>query len=220
MTKISVSILSTDLLNLEKEIRSIEESKADYIHVDVMDGHFVPNLTFGPDIVRQINQVSVIPQDVHLMISHPENYIERFASAGASIITVHYETCARLTDVLDLITRHGCKAGLAINPTTDVDSIVGYLDKVSLVLQMTVEPGFGGQAFIEETLDNITKLNQIRDEKDYKYVIEVDGGINKETGNHCINAGVDILVIGSYFINAFNRYNVISEFKQQKDFES
>lgn len=216
MTKIGVSILSSDLMNLEKEIRSIEESKADYIHVDVMDGHFVPNLTFGPDIVRQINQISVIPQDVHLMMSNPEKYIERFASVGASIITVHYETCTRLNEVLDLITRHGCKAGLAINPTTNVDSIVDHLDKISLVLQMTVEPGFGGQSFIEETLDNITTLNHIRKDNGYNYLIEVDGGINKDTGYKCIDSGVDILVIGSHFIQSPNRYNVISELKQRK----
>lgn len=214
MTKIGISILSSDLLNLEKEIKSIEQSNVDYIHIDVMDGHFVPNLTFGPDIVAQIKRVTNIPLDVHLMINHPEKYIETFASVGADILTVHYEACDQLDEVLSLIRRHGCKPGLAIKPTTNIESIKKYLDKVSLVLQMTVEPGFGGQTFIEDTLENLQVLDQYRSNHHLSYMIEVDGGINNITGKVCVNAGTDILAVGSYYINALNREKAIQELKK------
>ncbi|WP_192983876.1 ribulose-phosphate 3-epimerase [Marinilactibacillus psychrotolerans] len=213
MTEIGISILSSDLLNLEKEIKSIEKSKADYIHIDIMDGHFVPNLTFGPDIVAQVKRMTKIPLDVHLMIDNPARYIETFASVGADILTVHYEACNQLDEVLSLIRRHGCKPGLAIKPTTSVESIKKYLDKVSLVLQMTVEPGFGGQAFIEATLENLQMLDLHRTHHHLSYMIEVDGGINKVTGKKCVNAGADVLAVGSYYINALNREKIIQELK-------
>lgn len=214
MTKVGISILSSDFMNLENELTSIEKSGVDYIHIDIMDGHFVPNLTFGPDMVAQIKKTTSLPLDVHLMMTNPEDYIEQFAIVGASIITVHYEACNQLEEVLELIRRHGCKPGLAIKPTTDAKVIKKYLDKVSLVLQMTVEPGFGGQAFIEDTLENIQVLNKIRDEMNYKYDIEVDGGINAGTGRICVETGVDVLIVGSFYINASNRIKVVQELKR------
>lgn len=215
MTEIGVSILSSDFLNLGQELRGIEESGADWIHVDVMDGHFVPNVTFGPDVVKQIGEFSSLPMDVHLMMEEPEKYIERFAAAGAKVISVHYEACKEnLLDVLRLIRRHGCQPGVVINPTTNAQVLASYLDDLYLVLQMTVEPGFGGQAFIEETVQNIRILRNLRDQHTYSYKIEVDGGINKETAKRCVSEGTDILVVGSYFIEAKNKKQLVNQLKK------
>lgn len=212
MTEIGISILSSDFLNLGKELATIEEAGAGWIHIDVMDGHFVPNVTFGPDVVEQVGKVSTLPLDVHLMMKEPENYIERFASAGAKVISVHYEACKEeLPKVLQLIRRHGCQPGVVINPTTDAQILAPYLEDVYLVLQMTVEPGFGGQSFIEDTLLNIRKLRDLRDQHTYSFKIEVDGGINLETAKQCVEEGTDILVVGSYFINALDKEQVIKQ---------
>jgi ribulose-phosphate 3-epimerase len=214
MTEIAISILSSDFLQLKKEIRSIESSGANWIHIDVMDGHFVPNLTFGPDVVNQISQGTSLPLDVHLMMTEPQKYVERFAASRAEIISVHYEACKEnLEEVLHLIRRHGCKPGVVINPTTNVQVLEPYLDDLFLVLQMTVEPGFGGQSFIEDTLENIRWLRDMRHQHRYNYKIEVDGGINMKTAEKCIHSGVDMLVIGSYFIHSSNREETIKELK-------
>lgn len=215
MTDVAISILSSDFLKLGEEIVSIEAAGADWIHVDVMDGHFVSNITFGPDVVKRLKEASSLPLDVHLMMAYPEKYIERFAAAGAEVLSVHYEACKdQLSDVLQLIKRHGCKPGVVINPTTDARVLEPYLDEVYLVLQMTVEPGFGGQSFIEDTLSNIRFLRNLRYQHTYNFKIEVDGGVNEETAIDCVQSGVDMMVVGSYFIHADNRKEVVEKFKK------
>lgn len=202
--KISPSILSADFANLERDIRLVEGGGADYIHVDVMDGHFVPNLTFGANIVSAIRPITKLPLDCHLMIENPENYIEDFAKAGADIITVHVESTHHIHRAIQLIKHHGVKAGVVINPGTAVDSILPVLSEVDMVLVMTVNPGFGGQSFIKETVSKITLLNSLKEDKGYNYEIEVDGGISPETAKICKNAGANVFVAGSYIYDANN----------------
>ncbi|MER2002229.1 MAG: ribulose-phosphate 3-epimerase [Carnobacterium inhibens] len=211
MTVIATSILSADYMKLGAELESIEEAGVDYLHLDVMDGHFVPNITFGPEMVAQMNKQTQLPLDVHLMIENPEKTIFQYAKSGASIISVHYEACEDVEKVINLIKKNGCKAGIVINPDTPAEKIKEFLADVSLVLQMTVTPGFGGQKFIDTTLKNIKKLTQWREEKGYDFLIEVDGGINKKTAAICIENGVDVLVVGSYFIDAPNRRKLVKE---------
>lgn len=206
MTQVGVSIISANYMELGKELDQIEQSKSNYLHLDIMDGHFVPNITFGPEMVRQMKQKTTLPLDVHLMIKYPENYIKEFAEAGADIISVHYEACGEKTsEIIDLIHSFGVKAGIVINPDTSAERIKPYLHQVELVLQMTVYPGFGGQKFITTTLDNIRQIANWRDQYNLAYVIEVDGGINEETALLCIEAGVDILVAGSFFIESTDK---------------
>ncbi|MGB3160417.1 ribulose-phosphate 3-epimerase [Carnobacterium sp.] len=202
--KISPSILSADFANLERDIRLVEGGGADYIHVDVMDGHFVPNLTFGANIVSAIRPITKLPLDCHLMIENPENYIEDFAKAGADIITVHVESTHHIHRAIQLIKHHGVKAGVVINPGTAVDSILPVLSEVDMVLVMTVNPGFGGQSFIKETVSKITLLNSLKEDKGYNYEIEVDGGISPETAKICKDAGANVFVAGSYIYDANN----------------
>lgn len=215
MTLIATSILSADYMNFAKELQSIEEAAVDYLHIDVMDGNFVPNITFGPEMVAQMHKHTSLPLDVHLMIADPEKYIKEFAKAGSKIISVHYEACgADLEKVIKLIKSYGCEAGIVINPDTSAEKIKDYLKDVSLVLQMTVNPGFGGQKFIESTLDNIRRLDQWRNEYNHHFVIEVDGGINSETAVKCVDAGVDVLVVGSFFIDSPDRQALVKGMKE------
>jgi ribulose-phosphate 3-epimerase len=196
--KISPSILSADFANLERDIHLVEEGGADYIHVDIMDGHFVPNLTFGANIVSAIRPITKLPLDCHLMIENPENYIEDFARAVADIITVHVESTPHIHRAIQLIKNQGVKAGVVINPGTSVESIMPVLSEVDMVLVMTVNPGFGGQSFIRETVSKISLLDDLKKDKSYNFEIEVDGGISPETAKICKDAGANVFVAGSY----------------------
>lgn len=211
MTKIAPSILSADFSKLGEEIKDVENGGADYIHVDVMDGHFVPNITIGPLIVEAIRPVTSLPLDVHLMISDPDQYIPEFAKAGASIITVHQEACTHLHRTLQLIKDNNVKSGVVVNPGTPIEMIKPVLTEIDLVLVMTVNPGFGGQSFIHAAVDKIKQLNAWRKEFNLEFEIEVDGGVNTETAKICTDAGADVLVAGSAIFNKFDRQQAIRE---------
>ncbi len=211
MTKIAPSILSADFSKLEQEILDVEKGGADYIHVDVMDGHFVPNITIGPLIVDAIQPVTSLPLDVHLMIENPDNYIQMFADAGASIITVHQEACTHLHRTIQLIKSKKVKAGVVINPATPVEMIKDILPEVDLVLIMTVNPGFGGQSFIQQTVRKIEQVALWRKEYDLSFEIEVDGGVNADTAKLCTDAGADVLVAGSAIFDQSDRHKAIKE---------
>ncbi len=195
MVKISPSILSADFARLGEEVKAIDNAGADYIHVDVMDGHYVPNLTFGPPIIKSIRGCTDKPFDVHLMISNPELYIEDYANAGADIITVHQEAYDHIDRLLTKIKSLGKKAGISINPSTH-ESVLGYvLDKVDLILVMSVNPGFGGQKFIPSQLEKIKNIKKMIGDRNIE--IEVDGGITQQNVKECISAGADVIVAGS-----------------------
>ena len=199
--RIAPSILSADFNKLGDEIKLIEKLGAEYLHFDVMDGHFVPNISFGVPVLKNIAHMHHMVNDVHIMIAEPKKYIEKFASAGADIITFHYEACAddtEVKEVIDLIHQYHVKAGISIKPNTKVEVLDPFLGDLDLVLVMSVEPGFGGQSFIPSALDKIAYLRKAAEQNGFKYLIEVDGGINAETGKLCKDAGVDILVAGSY----------------------
>ena len=200
--KIAPSILSADFANLGQDVKMVEELGADYIHVDVMDGHFVPNITFGPNVVAAIRPITKLPLDCHLMIEQPELYVADFANAGADIINVHVEATPHIHRVLQLIKSLGVKAGVTINPGTPVAAIAHVLSMADLVLVMTVNPGFGGQKFIPEMMEKVAELAALRDEKGYVYEIEVDGGVTAETIGACKEAGADVFVAGSYIYDA------------------
>lgn len=214
MTKIAPSILSADFAKLGEEIKDVERGGADYIHVDVMDGHFVPNITIGPLIVDAIRPVTDLPLDVHLMIENPDLYIPTFLKAGADIISVHQEACPHLHRTIQLIKDQGVKAGVVINPATPVEMIKETLSYVDLVLVMTVNPGFGGQSFIHETLPKIKQLDELRKEKQYRFELEVDGGVNIETAKLCTDAGADVLVAGSAIFNKEDRQEAIAKIRE------
>ena len=195
--QISPSILSADFSQLGSEIKKLEEGGADLIHVDVMDGHFVPNLTIGPPVIKNLRKYTKLPFDVHLMISPVHEYIENYANAGADIITIHPEATKNLRESISLIQKFGKKVGVSLNPKTEIKTLIDEIDNIDLVLVMSVNPGFGGQKFMPEVLDKIKELKKIKDKNQYHFDIEVDGGINFSNSKIVLEAGADILVSGT-----------------------
>ena len=202
MIRISPSLLSADFTNLQRDIQSLEEGGADLLHMDIMDGTFVPNITFGPDQLKQMRRCSSLPFDVHLMIENPDRYVERFIAAGSDILTVHIEATKHLQRTLSLIKSFNVKAGVSLNPATPLTNLEYVLDDVDMILLMSVNPGFGGQKFIPVITQKVKKLKEMIKERNI--LIEVDGGINPKTAKLVSNAGADILVAGSYIFNGNN----------------
>lgn len=212
--KIAPSLLSADFSKLQEDITLMEQGGADLHHVDVMDGHFVPNITFGPFIVKAIKKCATIPLDVHLMIENPERYIEDFAAAGSDYITVHIEACPHIHRTIQQIKATGTKAGVSLNPGTPISSIEDILGDVDLILIMSVNPGFGGQSFIESSLDKIKRLRAILTERGLDHVeIEIDGGVKLENIDRVAEAGVDIFVSGSGIYKATDPKKMIADMK-------
>ena len=198
---VAPSILSMDFTQTLKQLQEVESSKAKWLHVDIMDGHFVPNLSFGPDITKQIRRHSKLFMDVHIMVEDAEHYSEVFVEAGANLLTFHLEACKDAESVHRIISKihhQGCKVGLSIRPQTPVEAVFPYLNVIDLVLIMSVNPGYGGQSFMEESVDRIQRLRKEIDAHQHSVLIEVDGGINAETGLKVAQAGADVLVAGSY----------------------
>lgn len=215
MVQIAPSILSADFAKLGAEVRALEKAGADLIHLDVMDGHFVPNLTFGPMLVKAIRPYTTLPFDVHLMMTNPAPFIAEFARAGADMITVHLESDADTADLIALIKKEKKKAGISIRPKTSVSKLLPYLPMIDLVLVMSVEPGFGGQPFIKQSLEKIVELKALIGRKNVQ--ISVDGGINNITAPACVLAGADILVAGSYIFKHKPYERQIRQLKQSSE---
>ncbi|QDX95105.1 ribulose-phosphate 3-epimerase [Brevibacillus laterosporus] len=214
MVKIAPSILSADFARLGEEIKDVERGGADWIHVDVMDGHFVPNITIGPLIVDAIRPITQLPLDVHLMIEEPDSYIAQFAKSGADYITVHQEACRHLHRTIHHIKEQGVKAGVVLNPATPISTIQHVLEDLDLVLLMTVNPGFGGQKFIHSVLPKVRDLRHLLNERGLSHVdIEIDGGVNAETARLCEDAGATVLVAGSAVYNQADRAKAIAEIR-------
>ena len=212
-TIVSPSLLSADFLHLDKEVEMINESEADWLHMDVMDGVFVPNISFGFPVIKAVGKACHKPMDVHLMIVHPENYIRQTADAGAAIMNVHYEACVHLHRTLQAIRAAGMKAGVALNPSTPVSVLEDIIKDVDLVLLMSVNPGFGGQKFIENTIEKIHRLRQLIAATGSTALIEVDGGVQAETAPRLIAAGADVLVAGNYVFKSTDPTAVIHQLK-------
>ncbi len=216
MLKIAPSILSADFAKLKEEITEVEQGGADLIHVDVMDGHFVPNITIGPLVVEAIKPITALPLDVHLMIEHPDQYIENFVKSGADIISVHAEATKHLHRTVHLIKGLGAKAAVALNPATPLESLDYVLEDLDMVLLMTVNPGFGGQSFITSVLPKIKQLKDRITQLGLNIDIEVDGGINDKTIDSVVEAGANVIVAGSYVFGQKNREKAILSLKRGK----
>lgn len=214
MIKIAPSILAADFAKLGQEVKEVEAAGAELIHIDVMDGHFVPNISFGAIALEAIRPLSALPMDVHLMIENPDQYIEQFAKAGADYITVHVEACRHLHRTIQLIRSYGVKPGVVLNPHTPIESIQHVLEDVDMVLFMTVNPGFGGQKFIESVVPKVAALSKIIKECGLDIEIEIDGGINAETIVPCAKAGATIFVAGSAIYSKEDRAQALQEIKQ------
>ena len=204
MGMLAPSILSADFANLAQQIRMVEIGGADWIHCDIMDGHFVPNITFGPSLVKAAYKVTELPIDVHLMIENPDKYLEDFIKAGASYVSVHFEEVVHLNRTINRIKELGAKAGVVINPATPVSSIVDVAEYIDLLLIMTVNPGFGGQKFIQNSIRRIKEAVNLRNQVNAKFLIEIDGGVNVETAKTAFKAGTDVFVAGSSIFKADN----------------
>lgn len=199
---VSPSLLSADFLHLSKDIEMVNRSQADWFHLDIMDGVFVPNISYGLPVVSQIKKMATKPLDVHLMIVQPERYVEAFHKAGADILTVHYEACTHLHRTIQQIKAQGMKAGVSLNPHTPVSLLEDVIEDIDVVLLMSVNPGFGGQSFIEQTINKVDKLKKLIMESNSHTLIEIDGGVNFETGKRLVNAGANALVAGSFVFNS------------------
>ena len=204
MIKLAPSILSADFAKLLEDVKKVEKAGCEYLHIDVMDGHFVPNITLGPGIVKSLRRDVNMVFDTHLMIENPDNYIKDFVDAGSDLIVVHVEACRHLHRTIQSIKSHNVKAGVALNPATPIESIKHVLEDVDMVLIMTVNPGFGGQSFIEGMIDKIKELKQIIDEKNLKIDIQVDGGIKPSNIHQVVEAGANVIVAGSAIFNSEN----------------
>lgn len=213
MFELAPSILSADFSKLGEDVSSIEKGGADFIHVDVMDGHFVPNISFGTVVMKSLNKITKLPYDVHLMIENPDRYLEDFVTEKTEYITVHQEACIHLHRTVQHIKGLGIKAGVSINPATSLTVIEEILDDIDLVLIMSVNPGFGGQKFIPNALSKIERLAKIREERGLKFKIEVDGGVTLNNAAQIANAGADILVAGSAVFGTDDIANRVMDFK-------